>query len=191
MNVKLRHFRRVCECVRYPGFVAAPLVLIGLLSVAPASAQPPPIPVPTPDPIVLPGPVYPGTFCEGFTAVVTFPKFNQKIVQDTRVNGVGPGTYKQIGNAQATVTRQDDPKKSVNFNVSGPATVVVNADNSFSVDAHGPNLLWTASGNLTNFPDVPEISYTTGHVTFAVDASGQTTSYTLAGDRTDVCAALA
>ena len=39
MNVKPRHFRRVCECVRYPGFVAAPLVLIGLLSVAPASAS--------------------------------------------------------------------------------------------------------------------------------------------------------
>ena len=62
---------------------------------------------------------------------------------------------------------------------------------SFSVDAAGPNLLWTARENLANFPDVPEISYTTGHVTFAVDASGQTTSYTLAGRRTDVCAVLA
>ena len=41
--------------------------------------------------------------------------------------GSGPGTFKQMGIAQATVTRQDDPKKSVNFNVSGPATVVVNS----------------------------------------------------------------
>jgi hypothetical protein len=187
MNVTPRHFRRVCECVRYPGFVAAPLVLIGLLSVAPASAQPPPpIPVPSPDadgPVVLPA----GEYCENFTVVVTFPKFNQKIVQDTRVNGEGAGTFKQIGNAQATVTRQDTGE-SIDYNVSGPATVVVDEE-GFSVDAHGPNLLWTTQEN--SFEGVPAISYTTGHVTFAVDgASGETTSYTLAGNRTDVCDAL-
>ena len=41
MHVTPRHFRRVCDCLRYPGFIAAPLVVIGLLSVAPAGAKPP------------------------------------------------------------------------------------------------------------------------------------------------------
>jgi hypothetical protein len=74
---------------------------------------------------------------------------------------------------------------------------VVNKDGSFSVDAAGPNLFWTAKEK--SFPGVPTISYTTGHVTFAVgppppenpEAGGKTTSYTLAGRQTDVCAVLA
>jgi hypothetical protein len=44
-----------------------------------------------------------------------------------------------------------------------------------------------------SYPGVPTISYTTGHVTVFVEASGMTTSYTLAGGerQTDVCAVLA
>jgi hypothetical protein len=70
---------------------------------------------------------------------------------------------------------------------------VIYPDGAFSIDAAGPNLLWTAPEDLANLPDVPTISYTTGHVTVEVDASGQTTSYTLAGGarQTDVCAVLA
>jgi hypothetical protein len=62
-----------------------------------------------------------------------------------------------------------------------------NTFSTFSVDAHGPNLFWTPQTN--SFPGVPPISYTTGHLTFAVD-HGNTTSYSLAGNRTDVCDAL-
>jgi hypothetical protein len=195
MHVTPRHFRRVCDCLRYPGFIAAPLVVIGLLSVAPASAAPPAHSLP--DPIVLPG-SGPGVdgYCDGFTVVVTFTKYKQQVVQDTTVGDFQ--TLKFTGNAQATVTREDDPKKSVNYNVSGPGTIVTNlVDGSFSADAHGPNLLWTTKAN--SFPGVPQISYTTGHVTFAVgppppenpEAGGKTTSYNLAGRQTDVCAVLA
>jgi hypothetical protein len=67
--------------------------------------------------------------------------------------------------------------------------VVIYPDDAFSVDAAGPNLFWTEP--QFSFPGVPTISYTTGHVTFEVDASGLTTSYALAGHQTDVCAVLA
>jgi hypothetical protein len=65
----------------------------------------------------------------------------------------------------------------------------VSPDGAFSIEAHGPNLLWTAPE--FSFPGVPTISYTTGHVTVQVAASGQTTSYRLEGRQTDVCAVLA
>jgi hypothetical protein len=183
-------FRRICECVRYPSFIAAPLVLIGLLSVAPASAKPhPPVLDPGATTLAQFDPVSGSGYCDGFAVVFEYTKLKQKYVNDTRdANGVG--TFKVTGNAQATVTNTVTGK-SIGYNVSGPGTVVVNEDFSFSVDAHGPNLFYTERKNLSEFPDVPAISYTTGHLTFAVAASGQTTSYTLTGNRTDVCAVLA
>ena len=42
-----------------------------------------------------------------------------------------------------------------------------------------------------SYPGVPQLAYTTGDVQFTVDASGKTTSYSLSGYSTDVCAALA
>jgi hypothetical protein len=50
---------------------------------------------------------------------------------------------------------------------------VVDPDGAFSIDAAGPSLLWTLRENLADFPDVPTISYTTGHVTVEVAASGR------------------
>ena len=99
-------------------------------------------------------------------------------------------TLRITGNAQATVTNQSTGE-SVTYNISGPATVVINPDRPVQRRRRGPNLLWTTQDN--SFAGVPAISYTTGHVTFAVAASGQTTSYTLAGGarHTDVCAVLA
>jgi hypothetical protein len=119
-----------------------------------------------------------GEYCDDFTAVVTFTKVKQKIVQDTTDPVTGTRTQKITGNAQATMTNESTGK-SVDYNVSGPGTIVTNQDGSFSVDAHGPNLLWTTQAN--SFPGVPQISYTTGHVTFAVNAAGLTTSYTPRG----------
>ena len=168
------------------GYLAAALVLLGL-SAAPADAQRPHPPYnPGPNPTVLPQDDY----CDDFTAVVTFTKLNQYIIHDTIDPVTGVETLRITGNAQATVTNQSTGE-SVRYNISGPATVVINPDGSFSADAGGPNLLWTTKDN--SFPGVPTISYTTGHVTFAVDDSGQTTSYTLAGGarQTDVCAVLA
>ena len=188
INATPRHFRRVCDCVRYPGFIAASLVLIGLLSVAPASAKPTPVTFPTAGTqFSLPM----GQFCDNFTAVVTFTKVNQKFVKDTTdENGVR--TQKITGNAQATVTNQSPGGKSVEYNISGPGTVVTNPDGSFSVDAHGPNLFWTPKVPGTPGDSrFPTISYTTGHLTFAVDSAGNTNPYNLAGRQTDVCAVLA
>jgi hypothetical protein len=92
------------------------------------------------------------------------------------------------GNATATVTNVDTGK-TLTYNVSGPGVFTQNPDGSFSAVAGGPNLLWTTFAN--SYPGVPQLAYSTGRVQFAVDASGQTTSYSLSGNRTDVCAALA
>jgi hypothetical protein len=154
---------------------------VSLLLAAPAGAQRPHVPVPTPDPVVLAG------YCDGFTAVVTFTEMNQYIIKETTAPD-GTTTLKITGHARARVTNQSTGQ-SVSYNISGPGTVVIYPDGAFSIDAHGPNLLWTAPEN--SFPGVPTISYTTGHVTLFVDASGQTTSYQLRGRQTDVCAVLA
>jgi hypothetical protein len=165
------------------GLSAAPAVL-GLLSAAPAVAERPhPAYIPGPNPTVLEG------YCTGFTAVVMFTELNQYIIQETTDPETGALILKITGHAQATVTNQSTGA-SVTYNISGPGTVVINPDGSFSVDAAGPNLLWTTPEN--SFPGVPTISYTTGHVTFTVDrTTRETTSYSLAGRRTDVCALLA
>jgi hypothetical protein len=155
---------------------------VGLLLAAPAGAQRPHVPV-LGDPVVLEG------YCEGFTAVITYTEMNQYIIRQTTAPD-GTMTLKVTGHAQATVTNQTTGK-SVTYNISGPGTLVIYPDGAFSIDAAGPNLLYTAPEN--SFLGVPTISYTTGHVTVGVDSSGQTTSYTLAGGarQTDVCAVIA
>src|SRR5215216_3989832 len=166
------------------GSIAVPVVLIGLLWAAPAGAQRPHLPyIPGPNPTVLEG------YCEGFTAVVTFTELNQYIIRETTDPVTGALTLKITGHAQATVTNESTGE-SVTYNISGPGNVVINPDGSFGVDAAGPNLLWTLPE--LSFPGVPSISYTTGRVTFSVDAEGNTTSYALAGGarQTDVCAVL-
>ena len=167
-------------------YLAVALILTGLVSVPTAVAADPRIPL-TADPVVLPG----GDFCADFTSVITFQDFNQYIVRSTTASD-GTVTLRIAGRARATVTNQGTGK-SVSFNISGPGTLVMNPDGSFSANLAGPNLLWTARANLANFPNVPTISYTTGHVTFGVDPSGQTTSYSLAGGsrQTNVCTVLA
>jgi hypothetical protein len=145
----------------------------------------------TPDPVVLQA-FNPSTnegYCNGFTAKVTFTDVNQYAIH-TRTAPNGDITLQITGRARATVTNQTTGK-SVSFNISGPGTAVFDsAFNILSVDAHGPNLFWTEQQH--SFTGVPFISYTTGHVTFTVDrTSRDTTSYTLAGRRTDVCALLA
>jgi hypothetical protein len=163
------------------GLLAVALFLTGLLLAAPAGASDPRILLPTPEPLELEG------YCEGFDVEIRWTKFNQYIIQQTD-SPEGITTLKITGHAQLTVTNLDTGE-SVSYNVSGPGTVVINPDGSFSVDAAGPNLFWTEPE--LSFPGVPAISYTTGHVTFEVDASGETTSYTLEGSQTDVCAVLA
>lgn len=160
---------------------AVALVLVGQLSAAPAEASDPRVPLPTPDPVALEG------YCEGFTAVVTFTTMNEYIIHQTMAPD-GTTTLQIAGHAEATVTNQSTGT-SVAYNISGPGTVVSSPDGAFSLDVHGPNLLWTTPEN--SFPGVPTISYTTGHVTAQVAASGLTTSYQLRGRRTDVCALLA
>jgi hypothetical protein len=169
------------------------MCFVGLVMSAPAAAVDPREPLPTPDPVLLPAfnSLTGEGYCTGFTAVVTYTQFNQYIVRQTTAAD-GTLTLKIAGVAKAAVTNQTT-LESVSYNISGPGTIVINPDGSFSIDAAGPNLLWTEQRNLANFAEVPAISYTTGHVTLSVDASGQTTAYNLAGGarQTDVCAVLA
>jgi hypothetical protein len=170
--------RLVCFLFTGPG------LLIGLVVASPTLAADPrsPVPLPDPNPIVLPAAQY----CGDFTVNVTVTDFNQYIVRSTTAPN-GTVTMRITGRARAIVTNVATGA-SVSYNISGPGTLVFNSDGSFSGDVAGPNLLWTTLAN--SFPGVPTISYTTGHVTFAVAPSGLTTSYSLAGARTDVCAVL-
>ena len=94
------------------------------------------------------------------------------------------------GYSSATVTRTDTtPAKILTYKISGPGTVTVLPGGSFTIDAGGQNLLWTTVAN--SFGDVPQVSYTTGHVKVAVDETGATTDYSLNGRTTNVCDALA
>jgi hypothetical protein len=97
------------------------------------------------------------------------------------------GPYVFAGAGSATVTN-DATGKSLTYNISGPGKFTSNPDGGFSVDAGGPNLLWTTVAN--SYPGVPQLAYTTGHVQFTVSKAGVTTAYHLSGRSTDVCAAL-
>jgi hypothetical protein len=176
----------------YRAAIAAVLTSLATLAlVASANAKDPRTFLGTPSPVVLPafnsqtGMGY----CNGFTARITFAAVNQYAIHTSTAPN-GDITLQITGRARATVTNLDTGE-SVSFNISGPGTVVVDsAGNILSADAHGPNLFWTEQ--RLSFPGVPFISYTTGHVTFTVKrASRETTSYTLAGHETDVCALLA
>jgi len=167
------------------GLVAAVLLMTGLLATAPARAQSQrPQTLAGGDPVLLKAPDY----CVGFDVLITYPTFNQYIIQESESNGVV--TYHITGHATALVTNVSTGK-SIKLNISGPGKVTFNTDGSFSAVAAGPNLLWTESSKVP--PGVPTISYTTGSVEFAVDTTGQTISYQLAGGsrQTDICALLA
>ena len=79
--------------------------------------------------------------------------------------------------------------KTLSYNISGPGTQTVYPDGTIKFDVGGPNLFWTTRAN--SFPGVPQLSYTTGHLTLTVAPDGTTPEYNLSGRRTDVCAALA
>jgi hypothetical protein len=171
---------RVVRCL-----IAGPAVLLGLLWAGPALAADPRIPL-TAAPVTLPA----GEFCPNFDVLVTFVDFNQYIIRSSTAAD-GTTTLQITGRARATATNLATGE-SVSYNISGPGTVVLYPNGNIkSGDLAGPNLLWTSVTN--SFPGVPKISYTTGHVTFAVAPSGLTTSYSLAGGarQTDVCAVLA
>ena len=164
------------------GFAAALLAMtaMGALSVVPAAAEDPRIPLPPGDVALN------DEFCT-FPVDIHFTDANQYIIHQTTASD-GTTTLDITGRARATVTNVDTGEK-VSYNISGPGTIVIFPDGAFSIDAHGPNLLWTTREN--SFPGVPAISYTTGHVRVQVDASGETTGYSLSGRRTDVCRVLA
>jgi hypothetical protein len=169
------------------GFLAVAFVLIGLLSAAPAGATDPRVPLSAPDPFELAG------YCDGFTVLVTVTDMNEYIIHET-VATDGTTTQQITGFARVTLTNEAT-NKSVSYVISGPGTAVYYPGGAFSLDLHGPNLLWTLPEN--SFPGVPTISYTTGHVRVQVAAPagdellGDTTAYQLDGRQTDVCAVLA
>jgi hypothetical protein len=164
-------------------------VVVGLIAgaavAAPAAAAPP-----------LPSPPYEqellGTDTEGtngycdFPVLVTVTQGSAHYRESTLPDGTD--VIKAEGSAFATVTNETTGK-SLSYNISGPGTLAFYPDGSFSLDVHGPNLLWTTVAN--SFAGVPQLAYTHGHVLVDVNASGKTVGYSLSGNSVDVCAALA
>ena len=160
--------------------------LIGGVAVTAPVAADPPLPLPT-GPTALPGQDTLGTagFCP-FPVLIEYTRSTAHFRETTLPDGTI--VFKVEGSAFVTVTNQTTGT-SLSYNISGPGTLTVRPDGSFSLDVHGPNLLWTTVAN--SFPGVPQLAYTHGHVVVDVAASGQTVSYSLSGNSVDVCAALA
>jgi hypothetical protein len=171
---------RVRGSIRAGFAVALVAMAMGALSVAPAGAADPRTLLPPADQELD------DQFC-AFPVDIHFTDVNQYIIHETTALD-GTVTWDITGRARATVTNVDTGKM-VSYNISGPGTIVFDPDGGFSIDAHGPNLLWTARD--LSYPGVPAISYTTGHVTLQVAPSGLTTDYNLSGRQTDVCRVLA
>jgi hypothetical protein len=168
---------------RYVRFLLGlPVVLGALALAAPAGASSPRDFLGTPDPLPL------GGYCS-FPVLVTFTRANEYVIHES-VAPDGTKTQQITGRLFATVTNEATGK-SLTYNISGPGSLTSEPSGAFSGDLHGPSLLWTLPQNLPDGQNVPALSYTTGHVTFAVNPSGKTTAYSLNGRTTDVCAALA
>ena len=134
----------------------------------------------------LPGGTTPDSYC-AFDVLISFTSNEYIIHQSTAPDGTV--TVKFTGNATATATNLQTGK-SITYKINGPGTEVFYPNGAVkSGNLEGPNLLWTTRGN--SYSGVPYLSYTTGHVTFSVDASGVTTAYSLSGRQIDVCQALA
>ena len=162
---------------------SAAMIAVMVLWAVPASARPhPPLDV-GPRTFILPATDY----CTNFDVLWEWVDTNQYVISSsTTADDVT--TLRVTGHASVRLTNLANGK-TVSYNVSGPGTLTINPDFSFSVAAGGPNLLYTTKAS--SFPGVPPLSYTTGRVTFSVDADGVTTAYSLKGRRTDVCAVLA
>ena len=126
----------------------------------------------------------PGTDTAGNNGYCPFP------VTITYTGGQKPGPNGLFtGHGTATVTNTTNGK-TLTYNISGPGKLTFYPNGSISsADAGGPNLLYTTVAN--SYPGVPQLAYSTGRVQFTVNPDGVTTSYSLQGKRTDVCAALA
>jgi hypothetical protein len=153
-----------------------------LLASQPASATPPNAATGSFD---LPGIDTAGSdgFCP-FAVTVSYIN-NEQITEQVLPDGTKIDTYR--GTAFATITN-DKTGKSVTYTISGPGTYTYPPDNSFMLDAAGPNLLWTTVAD--SYPGVPQLNFTRGHVKVEVNSTGLTTSFQLAGNSVDVCAAL-
>jgi hypothetical protein len=163
--------------------MAATAAVAGLVvSAGPALADPPPT-VSQSFPLL-------GTDTEGENGYCPFRvDVDYVSKQKTRVtkNPDGSETQRFTGPATATVTRFGTTN-SITYKINGPGTVTTYPDDSFTIDAGGQNLFWTTLEN--SFEGVPQLAYSKGHVQLSVDASGETTEYSLSGTRVDVCAAL-
>jgi hypothetical protein len=165
--------------------LAAAAAIAGLVALAsPAQAVPPQ--AEPGEPFVLPG-----TDDEGDDGFCSFPVRIVQAAIKAPVETPGPDgstvvTFRGFG--YATVTNVDT-EKTLKFNISGPGSVTIFPDGAFTIDAKGPNLLYTTVEN--SFEGVPQLAYTTGHVQVKVASDGETTDYKLSGKSTDVCELLA
>jgi hypothetical protein len=157
---------------------------VGLIATTgPAQADPLPM---KPQVLHLPGTDTAGD--DGYCPfAVTIKYFSNQQTTET-VLPDGSTAYRFTGHAKAIVIN-DATGESISYNISGPGTQTVHPNGSFTIDAAGPNLLWTSVENTEPVGVLP-LAYTTGRVRLSVDKDGQTTSYRLNGRSTDVCAEL-
>ena len=157
-------------------------LLVSLLGVGSASAADPRQPYPNPT-----GSFDLNGYCSGFDVVASYTRSKEYVIHQTTAPD-GTITQKITGSAVISLTNATTGK-TVTYNASGPGTVIIYPDNSYSVDATGPTLFWTLPQN--SYLGVPTISYTRGPVSFYVDATGMTTSYSHDGHQINVCDVLA
>jgi hypothetical protein len=171
--------------------LAAATAIAGLVAFAGPAHAVPPQATPAP-PFTLPGTDTAGE--DGYCpfAVEIVQAAIKPPVETDLPDGSTLLTFTGFGYATA---KNVDTGKTLRFNISGPGSVTIDppeeegGPSAFTIDAHGPNLLYTTDKN--SFEDVPRLAYTTGHVQVHVLASGITDGYELSGRSTDVCALLA
>lgn len=98
-------------------------------------------------------------------------------------------TVQQItGELKVSLTNRSTGK-TIDYNISGPATLTTHPDGSTFLVSGGTGIQFFAPPADTAF-GIPAVAYIQGHYTESVDGSGNITGFTLDGTATDVCAAL-
>jgi hypothetical protein len=169
------------------------IALVGavLLAAAPvaAASAPPPLGSPATRSFIGGSGSFTLTGYCSFPVGISYTSNEYAIHTSTSTGPLGTTLYYQItGNYFATATNAQTGK-AITYQANGPFTEVFYPDGSFSIDATGPNLLWTTPAD--SYPGVPYIAYTHGAVHVFVEASGLTITYSHSGNTTDVCSALA
>src|SRR5262245_19924721 len=156
--------------------LAATVMFVAALAVAPLAAADPPIRVE-----LTPPPDVSGQYCEDFEVGIHVTRFRQ--VATIFADG------ETLFTGQLTVEATNlETGRTVTLNVPGPGRF--SADGS-TMTATGPWLHFGEEGDLGE-GSPPQVTYITGRFTFTVDENGQITEVSdIQGQTRDICAELA